>query len=250
MIMPQGLGNSTASSEFAIVSRLSKVVENTDLANSSILDIGCNDAAYTVELARSAKTAVGIDLDSTRLNQARHRAKAGGVARIRIMAMNAEMLGFRENSFDVVFVNEVLEHIPDQEQALDEIHRVLRPGGRFVLFAPNRFYPFETHGARIASHKFGRFVPIVHWMPRFIGRHFLNARSYTPRGLAHLLGDHSLAVVHQSCLFPPFDGLHNRLKRYHLAFLVDLYRKLIPVCAKIPGLRSMGLSVFLVAKAV
>jgi ubiquinone/menaquinone biosynthesis C-methylase UbiE len=158
MIMPRGLGSSTASSEFAIANRLTKLASIVDLNDKAILDIGCSDAAYTVELAQYARVAMGIDIDSEQLGYANRRIKKQ-VIPISLSLMNAEKLGFRDTSFDVVFVNEALEHIPDQDSALDEIHRVLNEQGLIVLFAPNRFYLIETHGARISQRKLGRFIP-------------------------------------------------------------------------------------------
>jgi ubiquinone/menaquinone biosynthesis C-methylase UbiE len=246
MITPQGLGTSTASSEFATVNRLAKLAGIVDVHGKAILDIGCNDAAYTVELAQSARVAIGIDIESERLRDASRRITTREVP-AGLSLMDAERLGFRDSSFDVVFVNEVLEHIPDQDSALDEIHRVLGEEGFVVLFAPNRLYIVETHGAHIGKRTVGRFIPLIHWLPRFVARHFMNARSYTPREVRQLLAHHGFAIVHQSCLFPPLDGLRNRLSHCHLTSMVDIYRRMMPTIGRIPLLRSMGLSVFAVA---
>lgn len=246
MLMPRGLGSSTASSEFAIVNRLAKLAGIVDLNNKSILDIGCNDAAYTVELAQSARMAIGIDIESERLSNANCRIKTQAIP-ISLSLMNAEMLGFRDGSFDVVFINEALEHIPDQDNALDEFHRVLDEQGLIVLFAPNRLYIVETHGVRIGQRKLGRFIPLVHWLPRFIGRHFMNARSYTPHELKQLLAQHGFTIIHQSYLFPPLDGLKRNLEHCNLAGIVKGYRRMIPTISQIPILGSLGLSIFVVA---
>ena len=246
MAIPQGLGTSTASSKFAIVNRLTKLASIVELNDKVVLDIGCNDAAYTVELAQSARVIMGIDIDSEQLGYANRQIKKQTIP-IGLSLMNAEKLGFRDSSFDVVFVNEALEHIPDQDSALDEIHRVLNEQGLIVLFAPNRLYIVETHGARIGQRKLGRFIPIIHWLPRFIGCHLMNARSYTPHELKQLLAQHGFTTIHQSCLFPPLDGLRNRLERHNLAGIVDGYRRMIPIISRIPILRSMGLSIFAVA---
>jgi 2-polyprenyl-3-methyl-5-hydroxy-6-metoxy-1,4-benzoquinol methylase len=222
------------------------VTEVVDLINKMILDIGCNDAVYTVQLAQTAKMAVGVDIESERLEKARRRVNEQTIP-ISLSAMSGEKMGFPDGIFDLVFINEALEHIPDQDSALDEIHRVLNEHGRFILFAPNRFYPFETHGARIGKRKFGRFIPIVHWLPRVIGRHFMNARSYTPKELETLLACHGLQIIHQSFLFPPLDGVRTRLDRYKLAGVIDVYRQIISALKRIPVFRSMGLSIFVVA---
>jgi len=246
MVIPQGLGTSTASSKFAIANRLTKLAGIVDLNDKAILDIGCNDAAYTVELAQSARLVIGIDIESELLSYTNRRIKIQAIP-ISLSLMNAEKLGFRDSSFDVAFINEALEHISDQDSALDKVSRVLNEQGFVVLFAPNRLYIVETHGARIGQHKFGRFIPIVHWLPRLMGRHFMNAQSYTPRELKQLLARHGFAVVHQSCLFPLLDGLRSRLERLNLAGIVDAYRRMIPYISRVPILHSMGLSIFVVA---
>lgn len=248
MITPQGLGNSTASSEFAIANRLGKLSSQVELTGKRILDIGCNDAAYTLRLAEAAQLTAGIDVETERLSGAIRRIRSkGNNIPVAVFQMDASRQAFRDSSFDIVFINEALEHIPDQEGALGEIYRVLCKGGHFILFAPNRLYPFETHGARIGRRKFGRFIPLVHWLPRTIGKHFMNARSYTAGELRQLLRAHDLIPVHLSYLFPPLDGLKNRLERYRLAGLVYGYRRIIQLISRCPIVGAMGLSLFVIA---
>lgn len=52
------------------------------------------------------------------------------------IVMDATKMNFKDNSFDIVFMIEVLEHIPDPRKAINEIYRVLKPGGRVVLSTP------------------------------------------------------------------------------------------------------------------
>jgi ubiquinone/menaquinone biosynthesis C-methylase UbiE len=246
MILLRGLGISTASSDFAVVNRLMKLTSTVDLTGKTVLDIGCNDASYTVEFAQSARSVIGIDLREECLSSAYSRVK-GQTRLVWLLMMNAERLAFPDESFDVVVMNEVLEHIPDQARALDEVCRVLKKNGVFVLFVPNRLYVVETHGAHIGQRKLGRFIPFIHWLPRSIGRNFMNARSYTESELRQLLACHGFAVIHSSCLFPPLDGLRCSLKHLNLTGIVDNYRNLIPLMAQAPILRLMGLSIFVVA---
>ena len=77
-----------------------------------------------------------------------------------------EQLPFAQGYFDLVLSHEVIEHVQDDRQALAEMVRVLRPGGRLVLFCPNRGYPFETHGIYWRGrYHFGN-IPLVNWLPR------------------------------------------------------------------------------------
>ena len=86
-----------------------------------------------------------------------------------------EFLPYPENSFDLVLSHEVLEHVQDDRKSAAEIVRVLKPGGRAVIFVPNIGYPFETHG--------------VYWHGKYYfgNKLFVN---YLPRGLRNRLAPH------------------------------------------------------------
>ncbi len=90
----------------------------------------------------------GVDIDPEKVAEASQE-----LPNIRVAP--AEDLPYPDGMFDVVLSHEVIEHVDDDRQALAEAVRVLRDpdpdgdqtGGRLVVFAPNRLYPFETHGA-------------------------------------------------------------------------------------------------------
>jgi ubiquinone/menaquinone biosynthesis C-methylase UbiE len=72
-----------------------------------------------------------------------------------LVLMSAEHLAFKDDLFDIVLLIEVLEHVKDDRKALEEIHRVLKPGGLAILTAPNKLFPFETHGISIGPRIIG-----------------------------------------------------------------------------------------------
>jgi SAM-dependent methyltransferase len=74
---------------------------------------------------------VGVDVDAGML--------AHPLLRLRAKALGGT-LPFRDGSFDVVTSNMVAEHLPDPETVLRDVHRVLRPGGKFVFHTPNYLY--------------------------------------------------------------------------------------------------------------
>jgi methionine biosynthesis protein MetW len=99
------------------------------------LDVGCGTGnSYAVELQRRGASYVGVDISA----EAVERARAAGLDAL-VIADAAE-LPFAAESFDVVLCIEVLEHLFTPDQAVKEIHRVLRPGGRLVASAPNVAY--------------------------------------------------------------------------------------------------------------
>jgi 2-polyprenyl-3-methyl-5-hydroxy-6-metoxy-1,4-benzoquinol methylase len=97
-----------------------------------IVDVGCGDGAATGMVRRLGHTVVGIDWSIRALRHAQQQ----GLLLIR-GAVDAPGLPLATGSVDVVILSEVIEHIVDTDSAIDEIHRVLRPGGRLLLSTPN-----------------------------------------------------------------------------------------------------------------
>lgn len=102
---------------------------------SRILDCGCGPGSITVGLAQWAPDGqtVGIDLGTDQLDGARALAGDLGVKNVAFRQGDICDLPFEDDSFDVVFSQTVLFHIPDPEKALAEFKRVLRPGGLVAL---------------------------------------------------------------------------------------------------------------------
>lgn len=105
------------------------------LEGARVLDIGCGDAGVLIALAESGATATGIELDEKGLRRGKVRAEEHGV-RVRLMAGVAEHLPFPDGSFDLVILDNVLEHVVDRERTLQEIRRVLDPGGLLYMVTP------------------------------------------------------------------------------------------------------------------
>jgi len=102
-------------------------------APALILDVGCGDGFATGVAARRnpAHRFVGLDWSAASLARARGR----GLALLR-----AELdtgLPVKSGSVDVVIMSEVIEHLVDTDSAIEEAHRVLKPGGSLLLSTPN-----------------------------------------------------------------------------------------------------------------
>jgi SAM-dependent methyltransferase len=117
-------------------------------ASDRVLDIGAGAGIVPQMNFRGVGMHVtGIDLDPRVLgNRFLDRACVG----------SAEALPFPDESFDVVFADNVLEHLANPEQVFREIFRVLRPGGRFLAKTPNRWHYMPVL-ARLTPHWFHRF---------------------------------------------------------------------------------------------
>lgn len=115
---------------------------------SRVLDLGAGAGLVTQMNFRGlAAHVTGIDLDERVLaNPFLDEAHLG----------TAEKLPFESGSFDVVFSDNVLEHLPDPVTVFGEVARVLRPGGRFLAKTPNKWH-YMPLIARLTPHGFHRF---------------------------------------------------------------------------------------------
>jgi SAM-dependent methyltransferase len=98
-----------------------------------VLDLGCRYGALT-EYYTEGNDVTGVDIDREALEHAE--------ARLGIQALWADLddpLAFMDQTFDVVVIGELLEHIREPRRLVDQAHRVLRPGGTLVGSTPNGF---------------------------------------------------------------------------------------------------------------
>lgn len=145
---------------------------------------GCGVGMYLHHLSPDFSPAVGLDIEFERLQEAQALEPnvTNGVG---------EQLPFPAGAFDLILSHEVLEHVQDDQAAINEAVRVLKPGGRLVLFCPNRGYPFETHG--------------IYWRGKYhFGNKFLV--NYLPRRWRDKLAPH-VEVYTRGDLARLFDGL-------------------------------------------
>lgn len=110
-----------------------------------VLDLGAGGGRHSFEAVKRGARTVALDLDPAPLRHASAMIAAlngevppgcwGGA-----VAADALRLPFPDGKFDAVIASEVLEHIPDDRQAMAEVARVTRPGGRVAVTVP-RFWP-------------------------------------------------------------------------------------------------------------
>jgi SAM-dependent methyltransferase len=201
-----------------------------DRARGRVLDDGCGLGLYLERLGAPARAAIGIEFDAERARQA-------GARGLRVVQAAGEHLPLAHDTFDLILSHEMLEHVADDRRAVEQIARVLRPGGRAVIFVPNRGYPFETHGVYWRGrYRFGN-IPLANYLPRrWRDRLAPHVRVYTRRDLEHLFAGLPLVPVQQNVIFGAYDNVIARWPRAG-RFL----RALLHVLERTP-LRAFGLS--------
>jgi len=102
-----------------------------------VADLGCGSGVFTDLLRQGGYDAVGVDLSPKLI--ALGRSKYPG---LELIEGDVEALPFSDASLDGVLLSGLVHHLPDPSRCAAEAFRVLRPGGRFVAFDPNRLNPF------------------------------------------------------------------------------------------------------------
>jgi ubiquinone biosynthesis O-methyltransferase len=108
-----------------------------DWRGKTVLDLGCGGGFMSEALAQRGAKVIGIDPSQPAIAIARKHAQATGLA-IDYRVGTGEELPVAANSADIVLCVDVLEHVRDLDAVLDEVRRVLKPGGLFLFDTINR----------------------------------------------------------------------------------------------------------------
>jgi arsenite methyltransferase len=101
-----------------------------------VLDLGCGagtDLLIAAQMTGPTGRVIGVDMTSAMLDRARESANAMGLDHVALHEALIESLPLADASVDAVISNGVIDLVPDKDAVLDEIDRVLRPGGRLQL---------------------------------------------------------------------------------------------------------------------
>ncbi|MBM4372073.1 MAG: class I SAM-dependent methyltransferase [Deltaproteobacteria bacterium] len=115
----------------AFLDRMELAAASPWVKDREVLEAGCGTGLILEGLARLARRAVGVDISSAMLEQARARG-------LEVVKGSVTDLPFADGAFDAVVSFKVLAHVPDLRRALAECARVTRPGGHLVLEFYNR----------------------------------------------------------------------------------------------------------------
>ncbi|MGA2285162.1 MAG: class I SAM-dependent methyltransferase [Dehalococcoidia bacterium] len=214
--------------------RLALIRRQASLEGARILDVGCGIGAYVRRMGELSDRVYGVDVDE-------QRVRRGSASIPNLMIAVGERLPFRDNCFDVILLNEVIEHVSDDAATLREACRVATAGGKVVVFAPNRLYPFETHGVYLGKrYVFGN-IPFVHYLPGPLRRRLApHVRAYVRSDLQRLTEGLDAAWAWHSVIYPGFDNIAARSK-----LLAGALRHVLYALESTP-LQAIGLSHFLV----
>jgi SAM-dependent methyltransferase len=198
----------------------------------NILENGCGVGMYVEHLAPFGGKIFGLEYDFERVAEAARNSPY-------ILNAACESLPLPSSTFDLILSHEVIEHVQNDRAAICEMVRVLNPGGRIVLFCPNRGYPFETHGIYWkGKYYFGNKL-FVNYLPRTWRNQLApHVRIYSTRDLEKLLDDLPVKFIERTIVFGAYDNIIVRFGAFG-----KVLRAILQFLEKTP-LKIFGLSHF------
>lgn len=138
-----------------------------NLRQATVLDVGCGGGLFAEEVARLGCQVTGIDLSPRSIEVAQQHAEQMGLS-ITYRAASGEQIPFEDNSFDLVYCCDVLEHVSDVNVVIAESARVLKPGGMYLYDTINRTWLSKVMMIRLAQDWLRIAPPDLHDWKQFI----------------------------------------------------------------------------------
>jgi len=179
--------------------------------NLTMIEVGCGSGATINRVAGEFDHCLGIDIFDYSKGFEQSRAMFGASnSTFRQLDLELQMPAER---FDRLISFEVIEHLRTDD-SVSRYNELLNLGGLAAISVPNKWWIFETHGARLPLLPWNR-VPFFSWLPTPIHERFANARIYTKPRIETLFKKHGFEILHSSYITAPMDVLkEGALKRW------------------------------------
>ncbi len=130
---------------------------DTMFKNKDVLDIGCGAGGKSLYyLSLGANSVTGIDVVAKYKDEAYALQSELGLTGFKFYVEDASKMSFPDNSFDTVIMNDAMEHVAKPAEVLNEVYRVLKPGGKLYVNFPPYNHPFGAHLSDVIG------IPWVH----------------------------------------------------------------------------------------
>jgi len=166
-----------------------------------VFENGCGVGMYMKKMAEVGANVTGLEYDFERAQDAKTISD-------KVINAAGEFLPLPSLTFDLILSHEVIEHVQSDRSAIAEMIRVLKVGGRVVIFCPNRWYPFETHGIFWNGKYFFGNKPFINYLPRFIRDKLApHVNVYTKKDLTKLFDGLPVKFVERTIIFGAYDNI-------------------------------------------
>lgn len=136
-----------------IYALIQDVRKQKPLDSIKILSVGCARGVIPHFFSKKVTSTVGIDLDPSMISYAKKHFKEKNLS---FFVMDAHNLSFADNSFDVVVCSQLLNWVKNPQKVIDEIYRVLTPGGMCIVANANKYTLYDEQ----------YFIPLLSILPQ------------------------------------------------------------------------------------
>jgi len=204
----------------------------------NILENGCGVGMYVKKMAEAGGNVTGLEYDFDRAKEARNVSD-------KIINAAGEFLPLPSSTFDLILSHEVIEHVHSDRSAIAEMIRVLKVGGRAIIFCPNRWYPVETHGIFWKGEYYFGNKFFVNYLPRFLRDKLApHVNVYTKKDLHKLFEGLPVKFIERTIIFGAYDNIIAKF-----GMLGKFLRAVLQFLEKTP-LKILGISHFWVVEKI
>jgi len=195
-------------------------------SNLDMVEIGCGNGNTAVPMAKHFKSVMGLEYASVHAQEFEALRAAQGAENAAfgvwdIMAKPYEPAADRLVSF------EVIEHLPSDD-GVANYAKSLKVGGIAAISVPNKWWIFETHGAKLPLLPWNR-VPFFSWLPRPLHERWAHARIYTKQRICSLLEQHGFEIEKVEYVMAPMDVIKwGPLQRFLRRWVFNSHTTKIP----------------------
>lgn len=173
--------------------------------NLDLVEVGCGNGATSLRLADKFKSIDCLDISPLNQNDFETYKNKLNVKNCNFSIINIEEQNELKNKYDRLICFEVIEHFSD-DKSVSKLFDMLKPGGKAAITVPNKWWIFETHGAKLPLLKWNR-VPFFSWLPKPIHQKYANARIYTTNRIVKLLQNSGFVINNVKYITAPMDVL-------------------------------------------
>jgi 2-polyprenyl-3-methyl-5-hydroxy-6-metoxy-1,4-benzoquinol methylase len=171
--------------------------------SNTCIEVGCGNGATITRVANRFSRCVGIDIyDYSREFTAQKEKHAAYNCDFRQFDLEKQV---PEEKYDRLISFEVIEHLRS-ENSVNSYYQLLNDGGMAAISVPNKWWIFETHGAKLPLLPWNR-VPFFSWLPREMHERYANARIYTVDRITELLRRSGFTIIDHCYITAPMDVL-------------------------------------------
>ncbi|MDD2922693.1 MAG: class I SAM-dependent methyltransferase [Anaerolineales bacterium] len=202
------------------------------------LENGCGVGMYVAKLRELGARVIGLEYDFDRVREARLHSEF-------VFNAAGEFVPLPSATFDLILSHEVIEHVADDRAAIREMIRLLKVGGRAVIFCPNRGYPYETHGVFWKDKYYFGNKLFVNYLPRaWRNKLAPHVRVYSASDMQKLFDGLPVKFIERTIIFGAYDNIIARF-----GALGKFLRAILQFLESTP-LKGLGLSHFWVVEKV